>query len=42
MIFFTSDTEFNHSNIIEYSNRPYNNVDEMNKSIISNWNSIIS
>lgn len=39
MIFFISDTHFGHNNIIEFSNRPYNNIEEMNKDFIERWNS---
>lgn len=37
-IFFTSDLHFNHKNIINYSNRPYKDVEEMNISLINNIN----
>lgn len=37
-LFVTSDTHFNHKNIIKYCSRPFKNLHEMNKIIISNWN----
>ena len=39
--FFTSDTHFNHANIIRFCNRPFRNVDEMNETIVANWNATI-
>lgn len=42
MKFFTADTHFNHSNIIEFCNRPFKNAEEMNEVLITNWNSKIT
>jgi calcineurin-like phosphoesterase family protein len=36
--YVTADTHFFHGNIIEYTNRPFSNVYEMNEQLIINWN----
>jgi calcineurin-like phosphoesterase family protein len=42
MNWFSSDQHFGHRNIIEYCNRPWNDVDEMNQGIVENWNMLVS
>lgn len=38
MIYYTSDLHLGHENIIRLCNRPYKDVDEMNKDIVYKWN----
>ena len=42
MIYFTADTHFCHSNIICSCERPFRDVNEMNKVMIDNWNSYLT
>lgn len=37
-LFFTSDHHFSHSKIIDYCDRPFENVHEMNNELIRRWN----
>ncbi len=41
-IFFTSDTHFSHANIMKYCNRPWSNVEDMNETLINNWNKVVN
>ncbi len=40
-VFFTSDTHFYHGNIIRYCDRPFLSVDDMNESLVNNWNCVV-
>ena len=40
-IYFTSDTHFDHKNIIQLEDRQFNNLEEMKKTMIANWNAVV-
>lgn len=40
-IWITSDTHFDHENVITYENRPFNNELEMTEKLIENWNEFV-
>ena len=42
MIWFSSDTHYNHAKIIEYCERPYADVDAMNDDLIQRWNARVA
>jgi calcineurin-like phosphoesterase family protein len=39
--YLVSDTHFCHDKIIQYENRPFQNSNEMNETIIKNWNNTV-
>ena len=39
--FFTADLHFGHKEIIDFCNRPFENVADMNNALIDNWNARI-
>jgi calcineurin-like phosphoesterase family protein len=41
MIFFTSDLHFNHDREFVWKVRGFNSVQEMNETIVKNWNSVV-
>ena len=42
MIFFTADTHFGHANVIRMCERPYQDIEEMNRDFIARWNAKVS
>jgi calcineurin-like phosphoesterase family protein len=40
-LFFTSDTHFGHKHILNFCNRPYSCIEEHDRALIDNWNSVI-
>ena len=42
MIFVTSDLHFGHANVIKFDNRPFQNVEEMDRALIALWNETVS
>lgn len=40
-VFFTADLHFDHTNIIKYSERPFASLEEMNETMVRNWNDTV-
>jgi calcineurin-like phosphoesterase family protein len=40
-VWFTADLHLGHGNIIEYSRRPFVDVESMNQALIQKWNSVV-
>lgn len=41
MIWFTSDTHLGHANAIEFTNRPFSDIEAMNRTLIANINAFV-
>lgn len=41
MIYYTADLHFGHRNVIQYCNRPWATVEEMNEGLVTRWNAVV-
>lgn len=41
MIYFTSDLHLGHTSVLGFQNRPFENIDDMNRALIHNFNSVV-
>lgn len=41
IIWFTADNHFGHENIIEFCDCPFSHIDEMDDTLIKNWNEVV-
>tara|TARA_Y100000310_G_C20698531_1_gene827510 strand:+ start:6571 stop:6885 length:315 start_codon:yes stop_codon:yes gene_type:complete len=40
-VYMTADSHFSHENIIKYCDRPFDSVEEMDRTLIDNWNAVV-
>ncbi len=40
--FYIADWHYDHANVISFDNRPFSDVEEMNKELIKRWNAAVS
>jgi calcineurin-like phosphoesterase family protein len=40
-VWFASDYHFHHANVIKFDGRPFDCVEDMNETLIENWNSVV-
>lgn len=42
MEYFLADLHFGHANVLKYDGRPFKNIEENDKTLINNWNSVVT
>lgn len=42
MNYYIADLHISHAHVIEYDNRPFSCIEEMDETLIANWNSVVS
>ena len=42
MIYYIADTHFGHANVIRHDSRPFSNIEEMDRTLIENWNARVT
>ena len=42
MIYYTADLHFGYAPIIAQASRPFSSVQEMDETLVSNWNTVVS
>lgn len=41
-VYFTSDTHWSHTNILNFCDRPFTSIEEMDEELIKRWNNVIT
>lgn len=41
-IFITADTHFGHTKILKYCDRPFHDIEEMDNTLVGNWNNVVA